>query len=349
MKGWVESQTFGQLSDQSEARAYRLCLENGVSAQVTDFGASLIGFCAPDRDGRIEDVVLACHDAAGLEGEKGYLGAAIGRVAGRIGNAQFLLDGTQHTLSRNAVPHHVHGGFKGLGRALWQGQIIDNAAVAVRFSIESKHGDQGYPGNLIASLTYRIEAPAKLTLTFEAEADQATPFNPTCHAYFNLDGHTAASIKRHSLKIPASFHTPTGSDLIPTGEIAPIADTPFDFLEEKPIAQDWAELPNGYDHNFVLDEKPGQLRKAAELYSARSGRKLTVGTDRPCIHLYTGGGLNVPNGKGGASYAPMSGLALETQGFPDAVNHSTFQPDILRPGETFFSQTTFEIHQDNIP
>lgn len=333
---------FGTLPDGSRAMSYNLSLDNGVTAMLTEFGASLIGWRVPDRDGRLDDVVLGCDDLSALAQQTAYLGAAVGRVAGRVNEARFRLDGREYRVAANSPPHHLHGGFRGFSYRLWSAEVLDDDLPAVRFTITSGDGDEGYPGEVQASLTYRLEPPARLVLKFEAVSSRPTPFSPTCHAYFNLDGHGAGSLASHTLHLRASRYTPVDEALIPTGEIAPVSGTPMDFSEPKGCAQ-------GYDHNFVIDEPPGQLRHAASLVSHTSGRSLSISTDRPCIHLYTGAGLSIPNAKQGASYGPFSGLALETQGFPDALNHPLFAADVLRPGETFCSQTIFEFIQESTP
>lgn len=333
---------FGTLPDGSRAMSYNLSLDNGVTATLTDFGASLIGWRVPDRNGQLDDIVLGCDDVSTLAQQTAYLGAAVGRVAGRLCGARFPLDGVEHRLTTNSPPHHLHGGDRGFSYRLWSAEVLDDELPAVRFTITSEDGDEGYPGEVQASLTYRLDPPARLTLTFEAVASRPTPFSPTSHAYFNLDGHDTGSLASHTLFLPASHYTPTDETLIPTGEIAPVSGTPLDFSEAQGFAQE-------YDHNFVIDEPPGQLRLAACLVSQTSGRSLSVSTDRPCIHLYTGAGLDVSRGKHSASYGPFSGLALETQGFPNALNHPLFAADVLHPGETFCSQTVFEFIQEPTP
>lgn len=344
----LESFQLGYLPDGAVALAYRLALDNGVNVTLTDFGASLIGFCVPDRNGIIEDVVLASDDVASLATSPAYFGAAIGRVAGRIGNARFDFEGETYNVTSNTPPHHLHGGERGLGRRLWSGEVIDRAIPEVRFSICSKDGEEGYPGDLRAELTYRLEAPAKLTLTFLAEATVCTPFNPTCHAYFNLDGHAAGSIEHHRLQIFGSSYTPIDGALIPTGQIESVMGTPFDFTREISILRRRQDPQSGFDHNFVIDPDTRMLRRAAVLRSSQSGRTLSVFTDRPCLHLYTGSALCERNGKNGAKYGPMSGLALETQGYPDALNHSKFLADIVGPNGRFFSQTIFDFNGANL-
>lgn len=339
MQGSVMATPFGTLPDGSRAMSYNLSLGNGVTAMLTDFGASLIGWRVPDRHGRLNDVVLGCDDVSELAQQTAYLGAAVGRVAGRVNEARFQLDGQEYRVATNSAPHHLHGGVRGFSYRLWSVEALDEELPAVRFTITSEDGDEGYPGEVQASLTYRLDPPARLVLTFEAVTNRPTPFSPTCHAYFNLDGHGAGSLASHTLHLLASRYTPVDDALIPTGEIAPVGDTPMDFSEPKGFAR-------AYDHNFVIDAPPGQLRHAASLVSHTSGRSLSISTDRPCIHLYTGAGLDIPRGKQGASYGPFSGLALETQGFPDALNHRLFAAEVLRPGETFRSQTVFEFIQE---
>lgn len=344
MKNSVVTRPFGSYADGREALSYTLQLTSGVSATITDLGASLIGFVTPSRAGELDDIALGCASAAEQMEQTAYLGSAVGRVAGRISSASFNLDGQSYQLSSNDRLHHLHGGGSGFSKKLWSADILDDLLPCVRFTLVSPDGEEGYPGRVKASLTYRLEPPAKLSLLFEAETDRPTPFNPTSHAYFNLEGHSSGNVHNHQLEIFAKRYTPITTALIPTGQIKPVAGTPYDFRKLKPIACDWEALAQGYDHNFIIDPAINDVCKAAIVFAPSTGRQLTVWTDRPCVHLYTGGALNVTRGKHGASYGPLAGLCLETQGFPDALNHQGFPSDILRPGERFRSQTIFDFN-----
>lgn len=344
--GEWESQPFGVLSDGRPVRRFIATLENGASVSVTDLGASLLSLTCPDRQGRLDDVVLGCADARSHWAQSSYLGATVGRVAGRIGGAAFELDGRHYPLSANEGANHLHGGHKGFSRRLWHADIISGPSPAIRFALFSADGEEGYPGNLWAQITYRFEPPARLTLLFEARSDGPTPFNPTSHGYFNLNGHAAGPIDDHRLLLRADRFTQLGAGNIPTGEILPVESSMFDFTRLEALDRNRARMPAGYDHNFLIRGADGAMREAARLYSPTSGRSLTVSTDRPCIHLYTGGMLGSIEGKDDARYGPFSGLCLETQGFPDAPNHAAFAKVWLRPGETFSSKTVFDFSTD---
>lgn len=347
--GCVTQRSFGFLSDGREADLFELSLDDQVRVTVSNFGASLIGVVCPDQYGGLADIALGCETVAEQARQSGYLGAAIGRVAGRISNASFSLDGHSYSLSKNEGRHHLHGGESGFSHRLWRAEPLEEGRCGVAFFLASEDGDQGYPGQVDARLTYELVAPDKLALTFHATSSSPTPFNPTSHTYFNLEGHDAGTVAEHWLQIFAQHHTPTDAELIPTGPVEPVARTPFDFSSAKAVATDWDALERGYDCNFVLNSPPGQLRKAAIITGPRLGRRLTVATDRPCIHLYSGGWLNVEGGKGGAHYRPFGGMSLETQGFPDALNHPGFPSEVLVPGQPFKSQTIFQFETEKTP
>ncbi len=347
--GCVTRHSFGFLSDGREADLFELSLDDQVRVTVSNYGASLIGVVCPDQASRLADVVLGCETVAEQATQRGYLGAAIGRVAGRIFNASFSLDGQSYGLSRNEGRHHLHGGKSGFSHRLWRTEPLEAGRCGVAFFLASEDGDQGYPGHVDARLTYELLAPDKLGLTFHATSSSPTPFNPTSHTYFNLEGHDAGTVAEHWLQIFAQHQTPTDAELIPTGLVESVASTAFDFSCGKAVATDWDGLERGYDRNFVLNSPPPQMRKAAIVTAPRSGRKLTVVTDRPCLHLYTGGWLNISGGKGGAQYGPFGGLSLETQGFPDALNHHGFPSEVLVPGQPFKSQTIFQFETEKTP
>lgn len=345
----VERRPFGTLADGHHASLFLLHGEDGVSAAVTDYGASLVSLIVPDRDGAPGDVLLSCDSATALQRDDSYLGAAIGRVAGRIGGAAFTLDGEAHALSANEPPNHLHGGTTGFGRRKWKARAVEGHFPAIAFDIVSPAGDEGYPDEVTASVSYELQPPARLAITFVGSTDGATPFNPTSHGYFNLDGHDAGSIGDHWLQLCASRYTPVGPGRIPTGEVRPVDGTAFDFRNDRCLGQAIDGTAEGYDTNFVIDGEAGTLRRAAVVRSPASGRAMTVWTDRPCVHLYTGFFLDVAEGKGGATYPPSSGLALETQGYPDALNHPEFPADVLRASQPFRSRTILDLHQDDQP
>ncbi|MBC2663495.1 galactose mutarotase [Novosphingobium flavum] len=343
----VKQHSFGYLPDGREASLFELTWDEGLRVAVSDFGASIVSVVCPDREGHLADVALGCGSAEEQSQQSGYLGAMIGRVAGRISNAAFDLNGERFALSANEGRHHLHGGEKGFSHCLWRATVLGHGRCGVEFHLVSADGDQGYPGDVECRLSYELIGPNCLALTCVAKSSLPTPFNPTSHAYFNLEGHDAGSIAEHWLQILAEQYTPTNSELIPVGLIEPVAGTEFDFSCGKLISADWKALARGYDSNFVLKNDTRKLREAAIVFAPRSGRKLTVETDRPCLHLYTGGWLNVPSGKDGARYGPFAGLSLEAQGFPDALNHVNFPAEVLVPDEPFRSQTIFQFEAEN--
>lgn len=347
--GSVTQRSFGFLPDGREANLFDLSLDDAFRVTVSDYGASLVGVVCRDREGCLADVLLGCESVEEQARQSGYLGAVIGRVAGRISNAMFDLSGQSYALGRNEGSHHLHGGSSGFSHRVWHAEVLGDGRCGVEFLLVSEDGDQGYPGQVEFRLIYELTGPGQLGLTYHARSSVPTPFNPTSHAYFNLEGHDFGSIAEHWLQIFAEHYTPTNAELIPTGLIEPLARTAFDFSDGKVVSVDWKALERGYDNNFILNSPPKQVRKAAILKAPGSGRTLTVATDRPCLHLYTGGWLNVSNGKGGAHYGPFAGLSLEAQGFPDALNHPNFPSEVLVPGQPFNSQTIFQFETEKSP
>ncbi|HKP75404.1 MAG TPA: aldose epimerase family protein [Longimicrobiaceae bacterium] len=322
----------------------------GLTAVVLNYGAIVQSLRAPDRDGNVADVVLGYDTEAEYEGDEFYLGAVVGRSAGRIRGAGFTLDGERVRLSANDGANHLHGGFRGFGKATWQALAFEDASGAgVVLEHVSSDGDEGYPGNLAVRVTYTLTHDAALRVDFHATTDRATPVNLTQHAYFNLAGEGSGDVLGHELQIAASAYTPLGVNLIPTGEIAAVEGTPLDFRRPRAIgerigaADEQLRIARGYDHNFVLDG-PGDAA-AARLRDPRSGRVLELFTSEPGMQLYTGNFLDA-TGKRGHRYGPRAGVCLETQHFPDAPNQPGFPSTILRPGQEYRSRTEFRFSTD---
>lgn len=334
---------FGRLPGGAETHVFELRLPNGSAALVTDLGASLVGLRCPDRDGAIEDIVLACDSGAALLASRAYFGGVIGRVAGRIADARIDFGDRELRLTANHGAHQMHGGLFGLSGRCWRAAAVDDTDPAIRFEIYSPDGDEGYPGNLKVSATWTLAPPCRVSILIEATCDAPTPFNPTIHPYFNLDGHANGSLADHRLILAASRFTPIGAECLPTGTIEPVAGTGFDFRAARPVLGGGQPAVGGYDHNFVIDHGGTANATAAILASMRSGRMLTLRTDRPCVHLYTGGNLGGIAGKGGAHYGAGAGMCLEPQGFPDAFRHAAFPEDWLLPGAIFSSVTVYDI------
>ncbi|WP_328746962.1 galactose mutarotase [Streptomyces sp. NBC_00285] len=304
---------------------HRRTLERaGVRVRILSYGGIVQSVEVPDRDGRTADVVLGFAGLDGyLEHSGPYLGAFVGRYANRIAGGRFELDGLTYALAPNNAPNSLHGGENGFDKRVWE--MAPAGEHGVRLSRVSPHGEEGFPGRLEVSATYSLDGSGALRIAYEAVTDAPTIVNLTNHSYFNLAG--SGNAGGHELRIAASRFTPVDADLIPTG-VAEVADTRFDFREARKVGAD-------YDHNFVLDKGISeQAEEVAELYDPASGRVLTVATTEPGLQLYTADHLPEP-------FAPGDGIALETQHFPDSPNRPEFPSTVLRPGETYRSETVY--------
>jgi aldose 1-epimerase len=299
------------------------------------YGATLTDLLVPDRDGLQADVVLGFDQFARYPVDSPYFGCTVGRVANRISGARFGLDGADYRLAANDGPNHLHGGQVGFDKAVWRAEAAAEAGSQVlRLVHRSPAGDEGYPGNLDVSVTYRLALDGALSLEYEATTDAPTLVNLTNHSYFNLAG--KGDILGHILTLYASRYTEPDAQLTPTGRILPVAGTPLDFRRPAAVGGRLARLDiGGYDHNYVIDGGPDPLALAAELYEPGSGRAMEVLTTKPGIQLYTGNFLDGLAGKGGAVYQRHAALCLETQYFPDAIHHPAFPSPVLRPGQTY--------------
>jgi len=322
----------------------------GVAARVIPYGGIVMSLRVPDRHGAAADVVLGFDEPGAYRSEHPYFGALVGRYANRIAGGRFTLDGAEYPLACNNGPNHLHGGTAGFDRALWEPEPFeggDRRGVTLRHT--SVAGDEGYPGTLDTRATYTLTDAGELIIDYHAVTDAPTPVNLTHHGYFNLAGHDAGDVLDHVLTIDAERFTPVDAALIPTGELRPVEGTPFDFREPARIGaridEDDGQLrvAGGYDHNFVLRKRGAADRPtlAARVVEPDSGRVLEVLTTEPGLQLYTGNFLDGIPGKDGATYGPRSGLALETQHFPDSPNRPAFPATILRPGAEYVSRTIF--------
>ncbi len=334
---------FGTMPDGREVRLFTLTNASGIRARVCEYGAILVSLETPDRGGRLGDVTLGfdtLHEY--VTGNAPYLGAVCGRVANRIANGRFSLDGKEYELAVNNGPNHLHGGLKGFDKVLWKGMAgMDGESVT--FSYQSRDGEEGYPGNLSVSVTYSLTAQNELALRYEASADKATPLNITNHSYFNLSAGLEETVHGHELTLVAGRHTPVDGSLIPTGEISSVSGSALDFRKPFAIGARLEEAsPVGYDNNFALDNsQDGRLALAARVYEPRSGRLMECLTTEPGVQLYTGYYLAGTKGRGGKLFPHYAGLALETQHYPDSANKANFPSCILRPGQTCRSQTVY--------
>lgn len=329
----ISKRHFGT-TDGEDVSLYTLTNEGGVEVSITNYGGALVSLKIPDRRGEFADVALGYDTLEEYIENPRYVGGLIGRHANRIGLGKFSLNGTQYQLTRNNGVNHLHGGAKGFDKRVWEAlDQKDPGAVRLRLRYSSVDGEEGYPGTVRAEVTYTLFAENELEINYEATTDRDTIVNLTSHAYFNLAG--GGDILGHELTLHADAFTPVSKELIPTGEIAPVENTPMDFRRGKEIGKD-LEAAGGYDHNFVLMNYDGSLRPAARLYEPNSGRVLEILTTEPGIQFYSGNFLDGSlTGKGGVVYHKYTGLCLEPQKFPDAPNHANFPSTLLRPGEVY--------------
>lgn len=338
---------FGKLEDGRAAHRFRLENVNGLVAEFTDFGATLVALQLPDRNGEAADVVLGFDDVAGYAGgDNQFFGCTAGRVANRIAGASFELDGRMVNVTANDGDHCLHGGAQGLGQRLWTASALAGEGErGLRFEYLSVDGEEGFPGNLRVTVDYWLTDANELRLEYRATTDATTVVNLTHHSYWNLSGAGAATVLDHELQILAERFTEAGEGLIPTGEILSVVGTPLDFRESRRIGArlealiDTAAL--GYDHNYVLDSEGAALALAAVLREPASGRILEVWTDEPGLQFYSGNFLFGQVGKGGVPYPLRGALCLEPQHFPDSPNQPAFPPITLEPGDLYEKVTVF--------
>ena len=339
----------GSLPDQGDVHLFTLRNAKGMVVQTLSYGATIASISVPDRQGRVDDVVLGFESLAGYLSDNPYFGAVVGRYGNRIAGGTFTLDGETYTLARNNGPNHLHGGLTGFDKVIWKGSVhTEGDSVLVRYQYVSRDREEGYPGTLSVSVTYTLTPGNELIVDYDATTDKATPVNLTQHSYFNLSGEGSGDILDHVLSLNASHFTPVDSTLIPTGEIRPVKGTPFDFKTAPArigarIRDDNPQLAigGGYDHNFVLNTGRDTLVHAASVYEPGSGRTLDVWTTEPGVQLYTGNFLDGIMGKNFHTYGRHGGFCLETQHYPDSPNQPDFPSPILRPEERYASRTVF--------
>jgi aldose 1-epimerase len=345
----VSKQSGGKLPDGTAVEIYTLKDEK-IEARIMTYGGDIISLKAPDRAGKVEDVVLGFDDPAGYyenmhSKSAAFFGPIVGRYANRIAHAKFTLDGKEYTLTKNNGENTLHGGPNGFHNHNWAGKVI---ADGVELKYLSKDGEEGYPGNLSVTVRYTLSS-GNLKIEYSATTDKDTVLNLTNHSYFNLSGQGNGTILAEQLRLNASRFTPVDSGLIPTGELKPVAGTPFNFLKPHAIGErinaDDEQLRlghGGYDHNFVIDGGGKGLTEAAEVYDPASGRVLEVLTTEPGVQFYSANFLDGSiKGKGGVTYPRNGALCLETQHFPDSPNHPDFPTTELKPGSEFHSTTIY--------
>lgn len=357
----VKQFVFGTLPDGRTVHGYRINSGGDVDMEVIDYGGIITSLKTPDRHGEKADIVLGFNSlqdylSPAYKKLNPYFGALIGRYGNRIADGRFTLDGKTYQLATNDGPNHLHGGDEGFNQKLWQATPFsssEGSGVVMRYT--SADGEEGYPGELAVEVKYTLTHDDTLAIDYSARTTKATPVNLTQHSYFNLNGEGSGSILDHVMTIDAASYTPVNKTLIPTGEIETVAGTPFDFTQPTPIGArieaDNEQLMRGkgYDHNFVLAREPRPtLEHAARVSSPESGRVLDVLTTEPGLQFYSGNFLDGSvTGKSGHAYGHRSGLALETQHFPDSPNQSGFPSTILQPGERLESHTVYRFSTED--
>ncbi len=339
----VETSVWGKTPAGEDVKLFTLRNASGMEVKITNWGAYIVSIKVADKNGKFADVALGFDTLDGYLGKNPFFGCIAGRYANRIGHATFKLDGVEYKVTANSGKHQLHGGMEGFDKKLWATKVSRDG---VMLGYISADGEEGYPGTLECTVSYRLTDDNALEISYRAGTDKPTVLNLTNHCYFNLAGEGSGDILGHQLTIPTEFITATDDDLIPTGEIVSIKGTPLDFTTPHAIGErigaDFKPLIQGigYDHNYVLSGSGMKL--AATVKDPASGRVMTVRTTEPGVQLYTGNHLNGVPGKGGHIYAKRHGFCLETQHYPDSPNHSSFPSVILRPGEMFNSTTIYQ-------
>ncbi|MFO7617665.1 MAG: aldose epimerase family protein [Bacteroidales bacterium] len=343
----IKKEVVGQV-DGKDVYLFTLTNANGMAAKVLSYGAIVTQLYAPDREGRMENVVLGFDDPRRYWTEPylsdcPYLGAVVGRYGNRIAQGRFTLNGTEYTLATNNGPNHLHGGLKGFDKVVWDAEpVVSEEGQGVKLTYVSRDGEEGYPGNLTISITYTLTSDNCLKCDYDGFIDQACPVNVTHHGYFNLTGGARTDILGHEVQILADRYTVVDETLIPTGELRPVAGTPMDFNEPHPIGERIAQVEGGYDHNFVLADEVTALRQVITVMEPVSGRIMEVLTTEPGVQFYSGNFLQgTITGSGGVVYNKHWGFCLETQHFPDSPNQPAFPSTILEPGERYRHLTVY--------
>jgi len=340
-KGEIHRQPFGQTKDGVAVDLYTLKNNNGVEVGICNYGGLIIFLKVPDRNGQLGDVVLGYDNLDDYIKDSPYFGAMIGRYGNRIAKGKFTLNGKEYTLAVNNGPNALHGGLKGFDKVVWEPRILASfEGPALELKYTSPDGEEGYPGNLAVTATYTLKNDNSLTLEFTAVTDKDTIVNLTAHSYFNLAG--KGDILNHVVMIPADMFTPVDRTLIPTGELRPVAGTPFDFRTPTAIGarinEDDQQLKfgNGYDHNWVINKPPGKFGLMARVSEPTTGRMMEIWSTEPGLQFYSGNFLDGKNtGKGGWVYKFRNGFCMEPQHFPDSPNKPSFPSVVLKPEQVY--------------
>lgn len=346
----IKVEQYGKTSDGKDINIFTLSNNNDVTIRILNMGGAIATLMVPDRDGNLGDVVLGYENLNDYEENDPHFGALIGRYGNRIGKAQFTLNGKLYQLAKNDGNNQLHGGNKGFDKVVWNAEVVkQDGEDVLKLTYRSVDGEENYPGNLDATVIYSLNDENEFKLSYHAVCDQDTIVNLTNHVYFNLAGHDSGTIVNHEIMLNADAFTPIDDEFIPTGEIRKVEGTPFDLRKSTAInngiGADYEQIKfgNGYDHNFCLNKTGNELSKAGELYEPNSGRLMEVYTTNQGIQFYTGNFLSGKDiGKGNYPYGQRTGLCLETQNYPNAINIESFPNAILRAGEEYKNETIYK-------
>ena len=346
----ISKSDYGKTPDGISVEQYILKNKKGMKIAILTYGGIITSWTAPNKNGIYQDIVLGYNSLDEYIKSTPYFGAIIGRYGNRIANGKFTLEGIEYTLAQNDGPNNLHGGIKGFDKVVWNAvEVISDTIIGLKLTYHSKDKEEGFPGNLETVVTYTLSEDNTLEVLYEATTDKKTIINLTQHSYFNLSGDFNKTILNHEITIDADTYIPVDEKLIPTGELAPVAGTPFDFRKPKTMAleinadNDQLKKGGGYDHCWVLNDQDEGMRLNATAYHPETGRLLEVFSNEPGIQLYSGNFLDgtLPS-KNGGTYAYRSGFCFETQHYPDSPNQNNFPSVVLNPGEKYSSKTSFK-------
>ena len=340
----IEKEKFGTIPAVGEVHRYIMRNNREMEVRVLDYGGIITDLIVPDRNNESGNVVLGFDRLESYLGDQPYFGAMIGRFCNRIGGAKFAIRGKTYRLSANEGSNHLHGGFKGFDKKMWEvNTAISGKQLCLIMKYHSRDGEEGYPGNVTAEVTYTLNDHNELVISCIAETDRPTHVNLTNHSYFNLNN-CRGTIHRHELTLYADRYTVLDEKSIPTGKIASVEGSPLDFRETRPIGERIAEVEPGYDLNYVLDIESRELKRVAVLHDPASGRTMEVHSTLPGIQLYTSNHVKGIRGRDGIIYGKHAAVCLETQYFPDSPNQLAFPSTLLNPGERYTAQTLFRFN-----
>jgi aldose 1-epimerase len=342
----IKSEKFGQTREGQEVNLYTLTNENGMRVQVTNYGAIITSIHAPDKEGALGEVVLGFDKMEDYQSDAymksmPYFGGVVGRYGNRIAKGQFKIDGQTYQLATNNGENHLHGGNRGFDKVIWTAEPVSGQN-ALRLSYTSPDGEEGYPGNLTATVVYTLSNDNEVKMEYSITTDKATHQNLTNHSYFNLSGGQAEDALGHIVMIDADRYTVVDAGLIPTGENRKVAGSAMDFTSPQAIGTRIAQVEGGYDHNWVLNNTSGNLAKVISVHEPVSGRFMEVFTTEPGVQFYSGNFLDGTLSSRGKTFKKHYGFCLETQHFPDTPNQPSFPSTLLKPGETYTSTTVYK-------